>query len=185
MPSEVDIANLALQRLGSSTITSLADDSTPARESNRVYAHARDSELRAHPWNFARKRASLAASSTVPAFGFALQYPLPADFLRLLPTAEQNDFQIEDGHILTDDTAPLKIIYIYRQTDPNAFDQTFVDLLVARIATDLAEKLTQSNKKTITAQNRYVAAQRGARKVNAFERTAQELPDDVWITARL
>jgi hypothetical protein len=56
---------------------------------------------------------------------------------------------------------------------------------VARIATDLAEKLTQSNKKTITAQNRYVAAQRGARKVNAFERTAQELPDDVWITARL
>ena len=165
MPSTVDICNLALQRLGAKPISSLSDDSTAARECNRVYDHARDSELRSHPWNFARKRASLAASSTVPAFGY--------------------DFQIEDGNILTDDTAPLKVTYIYQQTDPNAFDQTFVDLLVSRIAMDLVEKLTQSNQKLIAAQNRYVASQREARKVNAFERTAQVPPTDSWITARL
>ena len=185
MPSTVDICNLALQRLGAKPISSLSDDSTAARECNRVYDHARDSELRSHPWNFARKRASLAASSTVPAFGYDLQYPLPADFLRLLPTAEQDDFQIEDGNILTDDTAPLEVTYIYQQTDPNAFDQTFVDLLVSRIAMDLVEKLTQSNQKLIAAQNRYVASQREARRVNAFERTAQVPPTDSWITARL
>lgn len=185
MPSEVDICNLALQRLGAKSISSLTDDSNAARECNRVYAHARDTELRSHPWNFARKRASLAASSTAPAFGYALQYPLPSDYLRVLTTVEQDDFQIEDGNILTDDTAPLKITYIYRQTDPNAFDQTFIDLLVARIALDLVEKITQSKGKAEAAAQRYTEARKEARKINAHERTALEPPQDSWITSRL
>jgi len=185
MPSEVDICNLALQRLGAKTISSLSDDSTAARECNRVYAHARDSELRAHPWSFARDRTSLAADSTDPAFGYAKQYTLPSDYLRLLPTALQDDFQIENGKILTDDTAPLKIVYIKRETDPNKFDQLFVDLLVARIARDLAEKITQSKTKIELAQAIYEEMRKEARKVNAFERPSLEPPTDPWITARL
>ncbi len=185
MPSEVDICNLALQRLGATTITTLTDDSTAARECNRVYSHARDSELRAHPWNFARKRESLAASSTDPAFGYAKQYPLPSDFLRILPTREQLDFQIESGNILTDDGAPLEIVYIYRVTDPNDFDQLFVDLLVARIARDLSEKITQSKGKIELAQSLYLEMRKEARRINAFERPALEGPQDTWITARL
>lgn len=185
MPSAVDICNLALQRLGAKTITSLSDDSTAARECNRVYEHARDSELRAHPWSFARARASLAADSTDPAFGYAKQYTLPADFLRLLPTRDQQDLQIEGGKILTDDGAPLKIVYIKRETDTNKFDQLFVDLLVARIARDLAEKITQSNQKISNAQAFYEEMRKEARRVNAFERPALEPPQDSWITARL
>lgn len=185
MPSEVDICNLALQRLGAKTITALTDDSTAARECNRVYAHARDSELRAHPWSFARKRAELAASATAPAFGYANQYPLPSDFLRLLPTTLQLDFQIESGHIMTDDAAPLQVIYIYQVTNPNDFDQLFVDLLVARIARDLAEKITQSNTKISTAQSLYEEMKKEARRINAFERPPQDAPTDVWDTARL
>ena len=185
MPSEVDICNLALQRLGAKTISSLSDDSTAARECNRAYAHARDSELRAHPWSFARTRASLAADSTDPAFGYAKQYTLPSDYLRLLPTRDQQDFQIEGGKILTDDGAPLKVVYLKRVTDPNQFDQLFVDLLVARIARDLAEKITQSKIKIEIAQSLYEELRKEARRVNAFERPALEPPTDSWITARL
>lgn len=185
MPSAVDICNLALQRLGAKTITSLSDDSTAARECNRVYEHARNSELRAHQWSFARKRASLAADSTDPAFGYAKRYKLPADFLRLLPTAAQKDLQIESGYILTDDGAPLKIVYIRRVTDPNDFDQLFVDLLVARIARDICEKITQSNTKLQSAQTIYEDMKNEARKINAFERPPAESVEDPWITARL
>lgn len=194
MPSAVDVCNLALQRLGAKTISSLTDDDTAARECNRVFAHARDSELRGHQWSFARKRASLAADSTDPAFGYAKRYKLPSDFLRLLPQNGQNpvdgslpqsDFQIESGYILTNDGAPLNIVYIRRVDDPNDFDQLFTDLLVSRIARDICEKITQSNTKLQSAQSIYQDMKNEARKINAFERPPIKSVQDPWITARL
>lgn len=185
MASEVDICNLALQRLGAKSITSLTENSKNARECNRIYAHARDSELRAHPWAFARKRVQLAASSTAPTFGFDNAFPLPADYLRILPTAAQEDFQIEDRSILTDDGSPLDVIYIKRVTDPNEFDQLFSDLLVSRIALDMAEIITQSKNKIEIANTRYTLLKREARKINAFEGPAQEPGESTWVTARL
>jgi|TARA_R110000787_G_scaffold3825_1_gene14674 hypothetical protein len=146
--------------------------------------------LRAHPWNFARKRASLAASSTAPAFEYASAFPLPSDFLRLMSNngrlgmTNQDDLQIEAGSILSNDSAPLPITYIARITDPEAFDQLFADLLVARLARDLAEKITQSNSKIEAAQVLYKEARSEARRINAFERPPQLSPIDPWITAR-
>lgn len=183
--SEVDICNLALQRLGAKAISALSEDSTAGRECNRVYAHARDSELRAHPWNFARARVSLAASSTDPLFGLGKQYPLPNDFLRILPDNEVRDWQIEGRSILTDDGEPLQLVYIKRVTDPNDFDELFITLLVARIAVDIAEKITQSNTKKADAKDAYAEAKAEARKVNSFENVAREAPTDSWINARL
>ncbi len=198
MPSEVDICNLALQRLGAKSISSLSEDSTAGRECNRVYEHARDSELRSHPWSFARGRVELAASSTAPVFGYAKAYPLPADYIRLLPARNVSDnttvlggidpnidWQIESGEILTDDAAPLQIVYLKKVTDPNAFDDLFTDLLVGRIAMDIAEKITQSNTKKQNAENRYAVAKEEAKKVNAYERPPQEFPADSWVVARL
>ena len=95
------------------------------------------------------------------------------------------DWQIEGRKILTNDTAPLQIIYLKRVTDPNDFDELFIDLLVSRIAMDVAEKITQSNTKKSDAQNRYVLAKREAKKINAYERPPQELPVDGWVAARL
>ena len=183
--SKVDICNLALQRLGAKTITSLTEDNVRARECNRVYDHARDSELRAHPWSFARKRSSLAADATAPAFGYDNQYTVPTDFLRLLPTKEQKDFQIEANKILTNDDAPLQIVYIAEITDPNLFDLLYKDLLISRIAMDIAEKVTQSNSKIEAAMERYDASKKEAKRINAQERPPEESADDEWITARL
>ena len=183
--SETDICNLALQRLGAKAISNLSEDSTAGRECNRVYAHARDSELRAHPWNFARARVSIAADSTAPAFGFDLQYDLPSDYLRILPDSEVTDWQIEGRKILTNDTAPLQLVYLKRVTDPNEFDELFIDLLVARIALDICEKVTQSNTKKEEAASRYTAVKKEAKRVNAFENTSKNGPTDEWITARL
>ena len=198
MASAVDICNLALQRLGARSIAALTEDTTAGRECNRVYEHARDSELRSHQWSFARTRVQLAADSEAPTFGFAAQYTLPSDYVRLLPARNTAtnayalggidpniDWQIEGRKILTNDSAPLQIIYLKRVTDPNVFDELFIDLLVSRIAMDVAEKITQSNTKKSDAQNRYVLAKREAKKINAYERPPQELPVDGWVAARL
>jgi|TARA_R110000824_G_scaffold3241_2_gene15387 hypothetical protein len=191
MASAVDICNLALQRLGSKSISSLTEDSTSGRACNRIYTHARDSELRAHPWSFARSRATLAAEASDPDFGFSKQYPLPSDCLRILPNdgantvSRQDDWQIEGRKILTDDTSPIYLVYIKQVIDENEFDSLFTELLISRIAMDIAEAVTQSNTKKDDAQTRYELAKRDARKANAFGRGAQIPPDDPWITARL
>jgi hypothetical protein len=198
MTTDVGICNLALQRLGARTISALNENSTAARACNRVYEHARDTEIRAYSWSFARARASLAASTTVPAFGFLKQYQLPADFIRLIPsrvlgttvTTEGGidpniDWQIEGRFILTNDSSPLKIVYLKKVTDEETFDDLFSELLVSRIAMDVCEKVTQSNTKKKDATERYVFAQKEAKKINAFERPPIDFPQSEWVLARL
>tara|TARA_R110000824_G_scaffold20858_3_gene78198 strand:- start:27 stop:602 length:576 start_codon:yes stop_codon:yes gene_type:complete len=191
MSDAVSICNLALQQVGAKAISALTEDSTAGRACNRVYEQARDSELRAHPWSFARSRVQVAADSTDPAFGYAKRYALPTDCLRVLPTngtnatQDQGDFQIEDRFVLTDTTSPIDLVYLKRVTDENTFDVLFTELLVARIAMDISEKVTQSNSKKDAAERHYRTVQREARRVNAFERPPQTLPVDTWVNARL
>lgn len=185
MASDVAICNLAMIRLGAETITSLTQNSANARRCSAVFALARDSELRKHVWSFARARARLAADTTAPTHGYTYRYTLPPDFLRLHPDATVTDWQIEGGYILTDDGAPLDIIYVKRITDTSLFDALFVDALAARIAVELAEEITQSNTKKQIADKWYGDTIREAKRVNAVERISDEMPEDTWITARL
>jgi len=191
MTDAVSICNLALQRVGAKSISSLSEDSTAGRACNRVYEQARDSELRSHPWTFARERVQVAADSTNPVFGAAKRYALPADCLRILPTNgtngtnTQDDFEIYGRFIHTDNTSPINLVYIKQITDEETFDSLFVELLIARIAMDIAEAVTQSNKKKEEARVQYLAIQREARRINAFERPPQIIPTDSWEDARL
>ena len=190
MASEVDIANRALQKLGAERIVSLTQDSENARACNLAYPLVRDAELRAHPWNFAIARVSLPADATAPAFGPANSFTLPSDFLRLLPVDPEEvindeDWRIEGKKILTNDSAPLQVRYIYRVTDPNEFDSLFVEALASKIAFQICEKITQSNQKKAAAAEDYKMAIAAARRINAFENVAQEPPPDPWDTARL
>ena len=155
MTDAVGICNLALQRIGSKSISSLTEDTAAGRACNRVYTQARDSELRAHPWSFARERVQIAADST------------------------------EGRYILTDSGSPINLVYIKRITDEETFDELFVALLIARIAMDIAEMVTHSNKKKEEALFHYREVRKEARRVSAFERPPQELPTDTWLNARL
>lgn len=190
MLDSVQISNMALARLGARSIVSLTEDSTGARECARVYEHARDSEIRLHPWGFARARAVLAALSEAPAFGAAYQYQLPADCLRIITSngrdgrSEQSGFQVEGRRILTDLPPPLELTYIRRVEDPTEFDAAFVEVLVCRMALDMAEKLTNSNSKKQEAAARLEDARRSARRVNGFEAGPIYSPESSWVTAR-
>lgn len=57
--TQLDIANRALLRLGAKKIDSLTEDSDRARACDAEVDEVRQETLRAHPWNFARKRARL------------------------------------------------------------------------------------------------------------------------------
>lgn len=187
--SVVAICNIALQKLEASRISSLEDDSTNARESNACYEHCRNLELRAHAWNFAKKRAQLAADATEPDFDYDAAYPLPSDYLRLLmPTTEGLDWRIESHEgqtsILSNDGAPLEITYIAKITDPTKFDPLFDEMVACRMAKQMCKKITGSNTKKDDIDDDYDAAKAEAKRLNAFENTPIEQGEDGWLSAR-
>lgn len=199
MASVVETANRALTKLGAARIASLTDDNKQARAVNSCFYALLDAELRANRWTFAIKRATLAALTESPEFGYAYQYQLPDDFLRLdmigdifpsVPmdnyiSTETEDYAIEGNLILTDLTAPLKIRYGARILDPEQWDALFIEALACRIAAEICEDLTQSSGKRQQAWNEYTAALKAAKRVNALERPPATFQDNSWVFSRL
>lgn len=192
--SEVTICNLALAALGADRIADLGDDSQPARLCSVFYEPGRDAVLRAYPWNFAIRRAALAALSDAPAWGFDRQYQLPEGpspeyCLRVLEVDQADDrnapFLIEGRKILTDIEAPLYIKYIARVTDPAQFDAAFIRALAARLAVDLAYPLTASASMVEQVSKLYQAVMSEARIVDAQEGTPGTVSATDWIEDRL
>src|SRR3990167_3872575 len=148
MASEVGICNLALQKLGAESISSLTEDSRNARAVNACYAEMRDAEISAHPWSFARTRATLTASATTPDFEFTYQFTLPVGALRLqLPRQAGLEWELEGGAIPTNDGTTIEMVYYQQITDPNAMPPSFRNALACRIAAQTCEQITQSTTK--------------------------------------
>lgn len=198
MAADTDIANRALQKLGEARITLLTDNSKAARAMNAAFPIVRDNELRAHYWNFARARASLASDSAAPAFGFNLQYTLPADCLAVrivgnmrqalgllnYRTGLEQIYRIEGRKIVTDLTAPLAIEYTTRVTDYTLWDAAATEAFATKLALETCEELTQSDAKKESLRRDYKRAIREAVIANAIELPPQGLADDAFVLAR-
>lgn len=77
--SVLDIYNLAITRLGHEQMSSPTENTKAGRLVRLHYPLVRDSVLRAHPWNFAVRRASLSVLDVTPAFEFTVAFALPSD----------------------------------------------------------------------------------------------------------
>jgi hypothetical protein len=188
MTSEVDIANRALSKLGEIRITSLSDNNKAARAMQARYSLLRDAELAASAWGFAVRRVLLAASTDVPAWGYARIFNRPVDDIRPLMVGDlpvnvravdvmfaagpvrgdRPDWQIVENRIQTDLAAPLKYEYIARVTDSGVFDPLFVEVLACRLAADACEEITQSNTKQEAMLFQYREALSVARRTHAL-----------------
>lgn len=174
MASEVGICNRALDKIGAGPIISLDDPNKRAQACKRMYADLRDAEIRDTVWGFAITRAQVPADLEPPLFGFARQFTIPSDSLRIIEIADatglvffsftpfhlngrflSGTYSIESNKILTDFEAPLDIRYVKRVTDPNQMDSLFREALAARIAVELAEIIAQSDAKKALAKQDY------------------------------
>lgn len=198
MTSEVSICNRALTLLGSDLIIALTDDNNRGRTMNANYAPIRDAELVRHRWRFSIKRASLPALASVPDSGYARQFQVPDDFLKLIEGGdlisgpdfsdyrgiESSIYSREGTAILTNLPAPLHIRYIARVTDASMFDPAFAESLAARIADECCERITQSDSKRQLAMQTYKRAISEATRSNAVEVPSQSISDSEWVLAR-
>lgn len=152
--SKTDIANLSMDILSAGVVIDIHAPSRPDEELlARWYDICRQSTLRSHPWHFAKKRATLAASSTEPVFGYDQCFPLPADFLRLCSVHNSDgeiipvtEYALEENKILiNEEDGIIYILYIYDVENVSLFDPMFKKLLSYDIALNIAFKLTESN----------------------------------------
>ena len=201
MTSIVDIANYALNTLGATNITTLDENSKPARIINQRYESVRDTVFRAHPWNCLLRRAELAKESTAPEFGYANQYALPTDpfCLRVLEFSNgtlsypQDNmtsnsggpvFVIEGRKLLTDEGL-AKIKYVGRVTDPQQYEANLTETLAAKLAMEIAYALTGSNSIVQLTASLYDQKLKEARFVDGTEGAPQRIEASEFIEARL
>lgn len=205
MASEVDIANRALSMLGAQRITALTDNNKGARAMNARFDILRDAELSAYPWRFAVKRVQLAASTSAPAWGYSTIYERPTDDLRPIKVGgayvnaqsigvfyestgintDEAPYEIIEGKIHTDLSAPLDYEYVARVADAGQFDPLFVEALAARLAVDSAEELTQSAGKKDFAAAVYNQTLAQARRVNSLYRPPRRRQSGRWMSSRI
>lgn len=198
MPSEVSIANRALTLLGADLIIALTDDNNRGRTMNANYEAIRDAELDRHRWRFSIARATLPALTAAPAFGFARQFQVPINFLKLIEGgdlttgADLTDYRTgssalwsrEGDKILTSLNAPLHIRYIARITDPSLYSASFAEAFAARLADECCERITQSDSKRQICMAAYKRAISEAIRSNALEVPAESPADGEWVTCR-
>lgn len=138
--SETAIFNMALIHLGDGTILSPQDDNKTTKLCGIRYPSLRDTLQRSYKWNFCTRRAVLAASISAPLFGFAYQYKMPTDCLRVFELVDdpQAVFTVEGSLILTDLPPPLRIRYCKRELNPGNFDPIFGEVLAVDLAMSIA-----------------------------------------------
>lgn len=152
--TEVQIANLALARIGhSQRITALASETTPAaRACNLFYEPMRDSVLRDFAWPFASKIEALALVEQDPNDDWGYSYRYPTDCIRALRmvTGDRGPvgrppFEVssdDSGLVIYTDQADAVLKYTWRIEDPALFAPDFAEALAWRLAAEIVVPLS-------------------------------------------
>lgn len=183
MPSKVSICSNALLKLGDNTISSFDESSKAAQICTNLYGMVRDGVLRAHPWNCAIARVSLAPNAIAPIYGFSYAFTLPADCLRVLEVNSVDDHKIEGRNILANEN-PLYIKYIFRNEDENSYDALLIDALTCAMTAELAYPITKSSAQQDAAWKLYIEKLKLARAVDAQEDSPDTFGDFPLINVR-
>ncbi len=192
MPSDVSICNRALRLLRVQPVSALDEPGEAAAWCGETYPDARDALLAEYPWNFALRRRALPSLAERPAWGFANAYALPEAperALRVLkiegePAGRFRPYQVEGRRIVTDQEAPLRIVYIAGVTDPALFPPLFVEALAARLAAEGAFHFTGSTSREQQLVDLYERKVALARRYDAQEGSGEGLIADDWLRSR-
>lgn len=193
MTTETEIANRALQKIGAKRIAAFGEaTSKEGREVSAAWDRLRQAELRRYNWNFAITRASLAASTDAPEWGYDQCFELPSGCLKLIEVEDltAGDYQREslsDGTqiIACDVAAPINVRYIRDVTNVAEWDASFCEAFAAKLAAELALVIPDSPSRKQLGDAGYRDAIIEAQRSDAIENPPDDRPEDDWNLARL
>ena len=192
--SKTEVCNSALGILGKPALVRDAESGAAqeyawAEAVVRAYDQRIGRVLRSHPWNFAMARAALEADATAPAFGYAYRYPLPSDCARVWELDRDRHgtgtaYAVEGQWLLTDEAAPLQLVYIRRETDPSKFTDDFAEALAAEIAKKAAPAVLGSLEAADYFRREAKADASEAKTADGQENPPREIEDGSWLVGR-
>lgn len=184
MPSLVDIANMAILRVGSQPVADLDGNSTIQVACRVAWPFVRRRILRSHSWNAATVRTTLARLTDEPAWDFESQYQIPADCLHVMEVDTTYDWRVENGRILTDGNGTIDIRYIKDETDTAKYDAGLAMVMALGLAVEICEKITSSRPKRELLLDEYLRMLNDAMMEDGQEQSPAEFEEDDWILSR-
>lgn len=192
MATTLEIVNSALTQIGGSVIDSLTESSKNAEVCNQRYHPVKHAVLRSHPWNCAVTRATLSPTGNDPAFGFANEFALPRNCLRLLNLSYLDiPHRLERGKVLCDE-ATIEVMYV-ADIPEASWDSLLIEAVTAALAADICYAIVGSTSLADYYRAAYESKLKEARFVDATEGTpasidsvaaAGSIEADVFIRSR-
>jgi len=187
MATDVSICSNASMLLGGQPINDLNEATDRARIASNLYPSVRNYVLRRHLWNCCVKRTVLAPDAETPAFDWAFQFTLPADFVRCISVGESGfepDFKIESGKILCDEN-PLMLRYVWRNDNPATWDDMLVWGMTMAMKAVMAYPITQSASLEQLVEDGLKDVLKQARAVDGQDDTPETVGDSPLLAARM
>lgn len=203
MTTKTEICNLALTFLGQKTITSITEATTSAQKCNLLFDVARDTTLRAHPWNFATRIVELTEladdavedDELVTGWNYIYQYPTTALYIRKVFSSESTGFVEPDKFkevlssatqtkAIATDVNPAYCEYIEKELDISLYDSSFTIALAYFLASQLAQSLTGDTNLSNRMFNLYQQSIDQAKYHNATEANENERQTSTYLDAR-
>jgi hypothetical protein len=141
MLTDLEVANLALNRLGCGRISSLAEQSKAGRVMNDLVQITRYNLLESHIWDFATKRAAVSNNGNTPAFEFEYEFDRPLDMLRIVSEYNEEKYYVEGDTILAN-VETLYLRYVFKLEDHQVFSPTFDKAFYLHLAAEASYSLT-------------------------------------------
>lgn len=195
-PTQTKLANIALDMLGVSSITDIAERSVNAEKVRLHWDLTRDELLRAKDWNFATEYETLVENADEETGAWDYAYTLPTDYLKALEWngrlagTSQAKFEITSGHLLCDDTASdsdLQLKYTRRVEIVAEWDasfcQAFAHALAAAVAPGLSTAPGLGERMRQRAEEIALQAA-GPNNRETRPRAVLAQTDSGWLTAR-
>ena len=192
MPSETDVANVALRLVGGTRITSFTQATPNANAINDIFSEIRDTLLE-YPWNFATQRVELARLATVPSFRFDYAYALPSDWIYTISVHDNDggfgtiDFreeQLAGQKVLSTDSTAVYLTYVKRETNPNLMHPSFRIALSSSLARNLAITIANSNVLEDQLAARAEKDLAKAKSIDAMGSFPEPRPRGTWASSR-
>jgi hypothetical protein len=192
MPSETDVANVALRLVGGTRITSFTQATPNANAINDIYSEIRDTLLE-FPWNFATQRVELAKLTATPSFKFDYAYALPSDWIYTISvhdndggvgTIDYREEQLSGQKVFTTDSDSMYLTYVKRETNPNLMPPSFRIALASALARNLAITIANSNVLEDQLAARAEKDLSKAKSIDAMGSFPEPRPRGSWATSR-
>jgi hypothetical protein len=168
---KIQIANLALLKMGESTITSFDDGTKASNTIAAAFDHSVRYVLEQRNWHRAIKTVQIAANTDGPVVEYTSSHRLPSDFVRVVSVRNpaklvDTDYVIHGDNIHTNNTS-IYLVYIRDITQSNSFPAYLADLIASYLAWNISPFLSADSDNTGMMQRKYQASLAAAKTLDS------------------